>query len=82
METEENANIDGEENPKKRKNQPVAENNSSDDEFEPPQIEDPVLISNLINNANEANMKTRELERLMQAQEAKLRILARGCINS
>ena len=57
METEENANTDEQDNPKKRKDQPVADTNSSDDEFVPPQIEDPVPISNLINNANEATLR-------------------------
>ena len=63
---------------KKRKDQPVADTNSSDDEFVPPQIEDPVMISNLILHANEANVKTREMERRIQTREAKLRLLARS----
>ena len=66
---------DGEENPKKRKNQPVPEPPSSEEDKP---AEDPVLISNLISNANEANARSRELEQLVQGQEAKLRILARA----
>ena len=48
----------------------------SSEEDEP--TEDPVLISNLISNANEANARSRELEQLVQGQEAKLRLLARA----
>ena len=36
METEESMIIDGQDTPKKRKDQPVADTNSSDDEFELP----------------------------------------------
>ena len=47
METEETADNDEQDNPKKRKDQPVADTNSSDDEFVLPQIDDPVLFFSL-----------------------------------
>ena len=68
---------DGEENPnpKKRKNQPIPEPPSSEED-EP--AKDPVLINNLISATNEANARSRELEQIVQGQEAKLRLLARA----
>ena len=60
---------DGEENPnpKKRKNQPVPEPPSSEED-DP--TKDPVLIINLISNANEANARSRELEQLRPRSKA------------
>ena len=63
-------------NPKKRKNAPVLEHQSSEDEDEPAQ--DQVLVENLIQTNTETLERNQELEQMVKNQELKFRLLARA----